>query len=76
MRDVKGRNAKAAEELRALAAAENISISVVEIDVLDDQSIASGVAEGISRFGRIDVLINNAGITVPGPIELQPQAAF
>jgi 3-oxoacyl-[acyl-carrier protein] reductase len=34
------------------------------LDVTDDASIKSAVASCISRYGRIDALINNAGITV------------
>jgi NAD(P)-dependent dehydrogenase (short-subunit alcohol dehydrogenase family) len=76
MREVGGKNSNAAAELRAFAESEVLSIDVVEIDVLDDASVDSGVAQAIETAGIIDILVNNAGIVVPGPIELQPQRFF
>lgn len=76
MRDVESRNAPAAAELRQLAKSEKLALDVVEIDVTDQASVDRGVAEAIQLTGRIDVLVNNAGVTVPGPVELQPVAAF
>jgi NAD(P)-dependent dehydrogenase (short-subunit alcohol dehydrogenase family) len=76
MREVDGKNAPAAAELRALAGNEGLSVNVVEIDVLDERSVTAGVARAIEIAGRIDILVNNAGVVVPGPIELQPQRFF
>ena len=36
----------------------------LEIDVADEDSIADAVAAAVQRFGRLDILINNAGIAV------------
>ncbi len=33
------------------------------VDVADEAAVGEGVARALERFGRIDVLINNAGIT-------------
>ncbi len=76
MREVAGRNAPAAAELHALASAEGFNLDVVEIDVLSEESVAAGVARAIELAGRIDVLVSNAGIVVPGPVELQTVPAF
>ncbi|KAH8701040.1 putative short chain dehydrogenase/reductase [Talaromyces proteolyticus] len=40
------------------------SISVIQLDVCDQQSIQSAKAEIDTKFGKLDVLINNAGIIV------------
>jgi NADP-dependent 3-hydroxy acid dehydrogenase YdfG len=39
------------------------------LDVTDPSSVASATEEVIRRFGRIDVLVNNAGYAVRGAVE-------
>jgi NAD(P)-dependent dehydrogenase (short-subunit alcohol dehydrogenase family) len=63
MRHPAGRNAEAAEALRAKG------IDVVEIDVADDASVERGVAQVLAQAGRIDVLVNNAGLASAGVSE-------
>ncbi len=36
-----------------------------QVDVTDPESVTSAMQEVIDRFGRLDVLVNNAGITGP-----------
>ena len=65
-----------AAELEALAAAEELDLHVIEIDVMSDEQVAKGVAKAEEiAGGAIDVLINNAGIGYAGPIELQDMQA-
>ena len=55
---------KAVEELRALGAdADGFSF-----DVTQKESVREGVAAILSRFGRIDVLFNNAGTNYRVPV--------
>ncbi len=65
-----------AEELNDLAASDNLDITVVEIDVQSDEQVASGVATVFEATGgTLDVLINNAGISYGGPVEMQDMEA-
>ena len=64
MRGTKGRNEAAARELGAMA-----NVDVVEIDVADDASVSTAFDVAFARHGRIDVLVNNAGVTGFGLLE-------
>jgi NAD(P)-dependent dehydrogenase (short-subunit alcohol dehydrogenase family) len=48
---------------RGAAAATRLGVRFVPIDVTDDASVARAAADVEAREGRVDVLINNAGIT-------------
>ena len=69
MRAAAGKNAPAAEELRALAQREQLALHLVEIDVTDDASVERAIAVIIETTGRLDVVVNNAGVSYSGPLE-------
>lgn len=48
----------------------------VQMDVSKLAEIRSAVREAVRRFGRIDVLVNNAGIGAPSPAEKVGEADF
>lgn len=53
------------DEARGVAAADELGGFFIPIDVSDDSSVARAAATLRERAGRLDVLINNAGITGP-----------
>jgi NAD(P)-dependent dehydrogenase (short-subunit alcohol dehydrogenase family) len=64
-------SARRPDSIADLAAA---GIDTVALDVNEPGSIAAAVAETLRRAGRIDVLANNAGVNVFGPLLEQPLA--
>ena len=67
------RNAAKAGPLRERAAAENLPLVIETLDVSDNQSMLSCVQRIIAAEGRIDVLVNNAGLSSSSPIETYPE---
>lgn len=45
-------------------------VTFLDLDVSSDESVSSAVQQVIERFGKIDVLINNAGSTAGAAEEL------
>jgi NAD(P)-dependent dehydrogenase (short-subunit alcohol dehydrogenase family) len=70
------RNPDRAPELASIAAKERLPIKVLPMDVDNDASVGKAVAAVLAESGRIDVLVNNAGIAVTGPVEELPLAEF
>lgn len=69
MRDIAGRNAAAALALEGWSDDGGYGLSVLEMDVADTESVQRAVAQIMDSAGRIDVVVNNAGVAASGPIE-------
>jgi NAD(P)-dependent dehydrogenase (short-subunit alcohol dehydrogenase family) len=68
--------AKGAAEIQEIAEKESLPLKVLPLDVDDDASVKTGVAQALAMSGRIDVLVNNAGIPMHGSVEELPVAEF
>lgn len=56
--------------VRAIAATSPLTgVEFVEMDVRDDASVKQAFRLIVARAGRIDVLVNNAGVTIVGAVE-------
>lgn len=63
MRGVNGKNKVKASELAQLGA------KIIELDVTNDESVENAIHNAIREVGKIDVVINNAGVGVLGQQE-------
>jgi 2-dehydro-3-deoxy-D-gluconate 5-dehydrogenase len=66
---IAGRNQQKSEAAAAALNAFGIRTAVIEVDVTDEASCRAMVDGTVARLGRLDILINNAGIN----IRKQPQ---
>jgi NAD(P)-dependent dehydrogenase (short-subunit alcohol dehydrogenase family) len=69
MRESTGRNSFHREALEALARRENLPVHVLEMNVASDESVSAAAQEVLQSAGRIDVVVNNAGVATLGITE-------
>jgi NAD(P)-dependent dehydrogenase (short-subunit alcohol dehydrogenase family) len=69
------RNLEKAERLRTRAAEEGVKLDIRALDVESDESVRQCVDGVLRTYGRIDVLVNNAGSGYFGSLEQTPVAA-
>ncbi|MGF9760768.1 SDR family oxidoreductase [Microvirga sp. 0TCS3.31] len=61
------RNYRVIATARSVKPSNNPDVLVIPGDIGDRETAERAVAEGVARFGRIDTLINNAGIFIAKP---------
>lgn len=61
-----------AAKLNAMAGEADVEVKLVELDVADDDSVRAGFARVYDQAGRVDVLVNNAGVGGNGTVEETP----
>ena len=64
-----GRSAEKRAQLDTLANEKRLPLETLEMDVCDDDSVERAVAVVHQKGGKIDVLINNAGLAYVATVE-------
>jgi len=74
--DLVAATARSPEQLADLSAEYGDAVHRIALDVTDPAAAASAIVEARGRFGRLDVIVNNAGYANVSPIETATDADF
>ena len=66
MRSPEGKNSQKKNELLEIAHQEKLAIDIVELDVTSEESVNKAAGQIIKSAGKVDALINNAGVMFVG----------
>ncbi len=55
---------------------DGATVQLIQADVSDRNALTSAIGEVVSHFGRIDVLVNVAGMAIVGPLDSYAEDAF
>jgi NAD(P)-dependent dehydrogenase (short-subunit alcohol dehydrogenase family) len=70
------RNYRVVATARSVGPASNANVLSVSGDIADRKTAERAISEGLDRFGRIDTLVNNAGVFIAKPFTKYDKADF
>ena len=70
------RNAAELERAKSELQQGGAEVEVIPCDVRDQSAVQSAIRQTVERYGRVDILINNAGVIQAGPVEHMQLADF
>jgi NAD(P)-dependent dehydrogenase (short-subunit alcohol dehydrogenase family) len=70
------RNYQVVATSRSIEPSDDDAVIAVPGDIADRKTAERAIAEGVTRFGRIDTLINNAGIFIAKPFTQYTEADY
>src|SRR6202041_1448067 len=70
------RNYRVVATARSVKPTSNVDVLTVPGDIADPKTAERAISEGLSRFGRIDTLVNNAGIFIAKPFTRYTEADY
>src|SRR5260221_2590822 len=72
----RGRGYRIVAIARSIKPSTDNDILAVQGDIADRRTAERSIAEGVARFGRIDTLVNNAGVVVAKPFTQASEADY
>ena len=72
----RARNYRVIATARSIKPSNDADILVVPGDIADRKTAERAISEGVARFGRIDTLVNNAGIFIAKPFTQYTEADY
>jgi len=76
VRAYRDRNYRVVATARSIRPPDDDEVHAVPGDIADRKTAERAISEGVARFGRIDTLINNAGIFIAKPFTEYTEADY